>query len=237
MKAALTALMLAWTGGPADSCRLALSLALDVSGSVNADEYRLQVQGLAAALEDPEVQAAFLAIEGTPVALSIYEWSSSKYQRLIQDWIVIGSADALSSLASKVRRWQREPAPEATGLGAALGFGHDLIARAPACWQTTLDVSGDGENNDWPTPRDLKKQGELRGLRINGLVIAATDEGAAKLSAYFRAVVIQGPDAFVEVALGFDDYSRAMKRKLLKELATQPLGSRGSSHPLRLAGQ
>ena len=44
-----------------EACRLALSLGLDVSSSVDAREYRLQTEGLAAALIAPEVRGAFLA--------------------------------------------------------------------------------------------------------------------------------------------------------------------------------
>nr|WP_324170010.1 DUF1194 domain-containing protein [Ruegeria sp. NA] len=39
-----------------------------------------------------------------------------------------------------------------------------------------------------------------------------------ELSAYYSAWVILGPNAFVEVALGFEAYEEAMTRKLLREL-------------------
>ena len=35
---------------------------------------------------------------------------------------------------------------------------------------------------------------------------------------YFRAYVLRGPEAFLEIADGYEDYAIAMKRKLLKEL-------------------
>ena len=41
--------------GPAQACRTALILAMDVSNSVDPGEYRLQIDGLAAALRDPEI--------------------------------------------------------------------------------------------------------------------------------------------------------------------------------------
>ena len=37
--------------------------------------------------------------------------------------------------------------------------------------------------------------------------------------AYYLSEVIRGPLSFVEVTDGYDDYDRAMKRKLLRELA------------------
>ena len=216
----------------AETCRLSLALALDVSGSVDQNEYRLQAEGLAAALTDPDVEAALFAFPGAPVAVAIYEWSASRYQRLIQDWVLIDDTETLRQVAARVANLQREPAPEPTGLAAALEYGKALIDRGPDCWDQTLDVSGDGKNNDWPTPLQLREQNRLAGLRINALVVVLNRDEArivgtetGELPAYFQANVIQGPNAFVEVADGFEDYARAMRKKLLKELATQPVGA------------
>ena len=229
------------------ACRLALALALDVSGSVDQTEYRMQMEGLAEALTDAKVQDAIFAMPDVPVAVAVYEWSSSTYQRMIAGWPLLHNPNDLNRLAARLRGWTREPAPEATGIGSALTFGRDLLQENPGCWSETLDISGDGKNNDWPVPRDLKRQGRLVGMRINALVIARDVEGhgqvipleIGELSAYFHAEVIQGPDAFVEVALGFQDYARAMKRKLLRELAARPLGSPSQdvlpARPVRIA--
>ncbi len=216
----------------AETCRLALALALDVSGSVDQTEYRLQSEGLAAALTDPEVEAALFTYPAAPVAIAVYEWSASRYQRLIQDWVLVRDAATLREVAGRIASVTREPAPEPTGLGAALDYGKALIDKGPACWDQTLDVSGDGKNNDWPTPAQLREENRLAGLRINALVVVLRRDEArivgtetGELPAYFQANVIQGPNAFVEVADGFEDYARAMKRKLLRELAAQPLGA------------
>lgn len=82
MKAPLAALVLC--AGAADAaCRQALALGLDVSGSVDAQEYRLQTDGLAAALLHPEVVEAFLALSDLPVSLAIYEWSGPGTQVIV----------------------------------------------------------------------------------------------------------------------------------------------------------
>ena len=234
------ALMLALLAGGAEAslagpCRLALALALDVSGSVDAREYRMQMDGLAAALDDPDVRGALLADPEAPVAVTVFEWSGSGFQRMVQDWVTLDDAAALDGVIGTLRAHDRAPAPQATGLGAALRFGHGLLAAGPACWERTLDVSGDGENNDWPNPRSLRAAGALDGIRINALAVVGgrgksdsgdqgTGDASPDLPGYFRAEVIQGPDAFVEVAEGFEDYARAMRRKLLKELETRPVG-------------
>ncbi len=58
------------------------------------------------------------------------------------------------------------------------------------------------------------------GIIINGLPIMADDEGLAE---YYESSVIVGAEAFTEPARDFNDYARAIKEKLLKEL--RPLGS------------
>lgn len=226
-------LLLALMAAPASACRLALAMALDVSGSVDQLEYHQQMEGLAQALIDPDVQRAFFARPDAPVAVAVYEWSASTYQRVIVDWRLMNGPSDLSQLAAHLAAWERAPSPEATGIGAAIEFGRDLLAANPGCWQETLDIAGDGKNNDWPIPRELRRLGRINGMRINALVIGRDAQGqghvsppeVGELAAYFHAEVIQGPNAFVEVALGFQDYARAMKRKLLRELATRPLGS------------
>jgi hypothetical protein len=211
----------------AEPCRLALALAFDVSGSVDGGEYRLQMSGMAEALADAEVQEALFAVPGAPVALAAYEWSAFSYQRMIVDWTLLADAAAVEGVREQFANWERRRAPEATGIGAAMEFGMTLLERAPRCWDRTLDISADGKNNDGLAPDQLKTSGRIDGLRVNALVVAwnfhsfekMTNDSIAALSSYFRSEVIQGQDAFVEVAVGYEDYARAMKRKLLREMA------------------
>ena len=233
MKAFVAAGWLLVTAAPADAaCRLALALALDVSGSVDEYEYVLQMNGIATALADGDVQAALFAIPDVPVTVAIYEWSSSSYQQMIVDWRPLHDISDLEDIRSILLSWRRAPAPEATGLGAALAFGTKLFQNAPACWDQTLDVSADGKNNDWPVPTRLREEGRLGTMNVNALVVAKdfkstmdmTPDGVAELTAYFQARIIHGPGAFVEVAQGYEDYATAMSRKLLRELSTLPLG-------------
>ena len=50
------------------------------------------------------------------------------------------------------------------------------------------------------------------------------------LFSYFRAEVIKGPDAFVETARGFEEFQRAMERKLLKELQSLAVSTLPAEH-------
>lgn len=215
------------------SCRQALVLALDVSGSVDSREYRLQLSGLAAALRHPEVVQALIAMPSNPVHLAIFEWSSPSYQRLLLNWTAITDEPTLLQIATRLDRTKRDPGGAGTALGTAMMHGQSLLARQKGCWKHTLDISGDGKNNNGPHPRDVRGSMDARSLTINALVIAAdADETSdqrqteiGELVGYFKAMVILGPDAFVETALGFKDYEDAMVRKLKRELENPVLSA------------
>nr|WP_214650000.1 DUF1194 domain-containing protein [Palleronia pontilimi] len=219
---------------PTDAaCRQALALGLDISGSVDTTEYRLQLDGLAAALQRPRVVAALLDDPETPVDLAIFEWSDPGQVRLTQRWASVVSRNVIDDIAARLRDATRPAFGPSTGLGAAMAFGAGLLAQRAGCWQRTLDISGDGPRNTGPRPRDVRAGGTLDGITVNALAIGADAPSSgdarqveiAELSSYFRAEVIHGPDAFVETALGFDDYADAMERKLLRELRVVVLGA------------
>lgn len=209
---------------PLAACRLALVLALDVSSSVDRTEDRLQRQGLAAALRDPEVQAAFLA-SPDPVALHVFEWSGRAHQTLLTpDWTLIRDAGDLEAAARQIEGSRRARADQPTALGHALGFAAGLFDRGPACESATLDVSGDGINNEGFGPARAHSLFPLDGVTVNGLAIL-TDEGGIDLVPHYREELIRGPGAFVEIAVGFEDFQRAMTRKLLAELRVTVIGA------------
>ncbi len=206
------------------ACRQALALGLDVSDSVDAREYRLQMDGLAGALLKGEVQQAFLAFPDAPVRLYIFEWAGSGSRRLILDWHEIASASDLQAVADLLRRTGRMPMDPATAIGEAMRAGAGALAAQGECWRRVLDLSGDGESNSGARPREVRGDAAFAGITVNGLVIGQVARGGrrsagiAQLQAYYAAEVILGPDAFTEVALGFDDFEAAMTRKLLREL-------------------
>jgi len=219
------ALALAWLAGPAEACRLALLLALDVSSSVDASEDALQRGGLAAALVAPEVSQAFFATD-EPVALAIYEWSGRYNQEVILNWTMISSRAALLFAAEKVASSRRSHNEFPTAMGYALGFGAGMFERAPTCWARTLDMSGDGQNNEGFGPRAAYREFPFTDVTVNGLVINASEfEAETGLIHFYEREVLHGPAAFMEIAQGFEDYERAMRRKLERELAPPVFGA------------
>lgn len=203
--------------GPAaaQDCRIALALGLDVSSSVDAAEYRLQVDGLASALRDPEVAAAFLAVPRAQVALMVFEWSGRRQQAVAVDWSWIATEDDLADVAARMEAHRRSFARHATALGDAILFGAEALNARAQCFERILDVSGDGETNDGVSPLMAKRSPFFEGLTVNGLVIGVTRR---ILKRHYETFVIHGPGAFVEMADDHADFSRAMRRKLIREV-------------------
>jgi hypothetical protein len=218
-----------------EPCRQALALGLDVSGSVDAREYRLQMGGLAQALSSDAVRGALLERADTPVELLIYEWSGPQDAVTLVPWTRITDAEALDRIIIQLNTVERRgDATPGTALGVAMMRGAHHLAQRSDCWRKTLDISGDGKSNLGPRPRNIKPRLADAGITINALVIGADDPATgntrqseiAELSAYFKAEVILGPDAFIETALGFEDYAAAMEIKLLRELGGLVLSQR-----------
>ncbi len=223
----LTALGLALLASPlkADTCRLALALAIDISTSVDATEDALQRQGLAAALVAPEVTRAFFA-SPMPVALAVYEWSGRSTQRVILNWTLIETEVDLLLAATTVQQSVRSDSGSATAMGYALAFGATLMQQAPRCLFQTIDLSGDGSNNDGYGPDSAYRHFPFENTVVNGLVINAADfEGELFLIPFFENNVLHGPGAFLEIAQGFEDFERAMRRKLERELSGMVIGA------------
>ncbi|WP_323802819.1 DUF1194 domain-containing protein [Sulfitobacter litoralis] len=225
-----------WASAGLADCRQALALGLDVSGSVDAREYRLQLDGVAGALEDPAVRAAILSAPEAPVSLLVYEWSGPTDQRVIAPWRSISDAAALQELIDGLRQVERAAASPGTALGVAMAAGAAYLAQRPDCLKHTLDISGDGISNLGPRPRDVKQQLAGRDLTVNALVVEAAEEGST-LTGYFMAEVISGSGAFALPAAGFDAYQSAMTTKLLRELAVLSLAQLGDAAPPALRGQ
>ncbi|MDF1609581.1 DUF1194 domain-containing protein [Hoeflea sp. YIM 152468] len=195
-------------------CGLSLVLALDVSSSVDADEFALQTGGLANALRDPSVRRSIAAAGG--IQAIALEWSGRDQQVDIAPWALLASDDDISGFADRIETHQRVHSEFPTALGYALGHAATRLRKAPLnCSRSVIDVSGDGVNNEGFGPPLAYRNFDFSNVTVNGLVIEGAEPDPV---AYYRAHVIRGPGAFVETASDFGDYERAMKRKLLREI-------------------
>lgn len=223
---------------PAFACGLALVLAVDVSQSVDRREYALQTEGHAAAFRDPDVRRAIRAVGG--ISVTLVHWSGNTHQQARTPWRRLDSPESIAAFADEVGGIRRRFDIYGTALGALLerapsAFGEEVAD----CARRVIDISGDGVSNtgvevDAPRARLLAE-----GVTINGLVVAFQDAPARTAEedpiTFYRERVIGGPGAFSLVADGFEDYARAFREKLLREILPGVSRAPDSATP-RLAG-
>lgn len=203
---------------------LELVLAVDASGSVDADEWQLQLSGIAAAFRDPDVLAAIGEQPLGQIAVALAVWSEGNKPKDISPWFLVADAAGAEAFAAAVESYPRRIANGGTGIGKAIQFGvREIENNAYAGGRLVVDVSGDGRETppaDWSlTTAQGRAYADARGVVVNGLAILSDD---ADLAGYYRSEVIVGPDSFVIAASGYEAFAEAMRRKLLREIETEP---------------
>jgi hypothetical protein len=210
--------------GAAETVDVGLVLAVDVSGSVSGERYSMQMDGIAAAFEDPAVQAAILGGPRGAVVISLVQWSNKA--QLSIPWMVIASKAAAAAFAERVRHALRV-ADQFTCMSQMMRFVADkVLTRIPAQpARVVIDVSGDGpENCNPPLPVDAIRD-ELIGdkITINGLPILEGDDRDL-LEPWYASHVVGGVGGFLMPAHDFGDFARAIRQKFLIEISAAGAG-------------
>lgn len=224
--------------GPAQAAPLPvdleLILAVDVSGSVDAIEARLQREGYIAALTSDTVMKAIKSGPYRRIAVAYVEWAGEQYQQTLMPWTLIESLEDAQSFMGKVAdapyvaiRW--------TSISAAIDYSRALFEQSPfEGTRRVLDISGDGKNNHGRDLAAARAEAIAAGITINGLPILSSRAGAydstalrgwpsdPDLDVYYQTQVIGGPGAFMVPAESFDTFSEAVKSKLMREIAGIP---------------
>ena len=206
--------------GAAFACALELILAVDVSGSIDQHEFALQTEGIAAAFEHPHLAEAIIRQEGG-ILVTLTHWSGSSRQRQVTDWHKLTDVDSMAAFADEIRRGGRDWRNYSTAIGEALFHAMRTGESVPEkCRRRVIDMSGDGVSNEGRAPRAMADALVALGYTINGLVIRGDSPDPAR---YYEKNVVAGPNAFIEIARDFEDYPRAILRKLLREIEQHAL--------------
>lgn len=196
------------------ACELALVLAVDVSGSVDRHEYRIQMDGLAAGLRDGIVTEALVAQQAR---VTLIQWSGLSRQQQTVPWTALNSPADVSKLADRIANDQRIWRNYSTAIGEALQLSIEVLGDVP-CTRKVIDMSGDGLSNEGAEPQVQRPALKAQGIIVNALVIETDD---TDLTGYFFENVIHGEGAFVVTANGFEDYPDKIRRKLQRETTKQ----------------
>jgi len=202
--------------GPVD---LALVLAVDVSESVDADEYQLQHEGIARAFETKTVIDAITGGTRGAIDAMVLEWSDRDKQVVTVDWTRIADAKSAAAFAASVRASKRSSAG-LTAIGDALLASAAAFERLPdKPDHRVIDVSGDGMANIGPHPDAVRDTLVAKGITINGLAILKTEPW---LDTYYDMYVVGGEHSFLLKVEDFQSFATAIKQKLLGEIVSLP---------------
>ena len=206
---------------------LELVLAVDVSGSIDEEEARLQRDGYVAAIADPRVVAAIRGGMLGRIAVTYFEWAGEGWQSPVMDWRMIHDQASARAFTAELAEMQINAGPW-TSISSAIDFAVPRFAENDYDGtRRVIDISGDGANNTGRPAPAARDDAVRRGVIINGLPIVnermnMSRRPIANLDLYYRNCVIGGPGAFIVVAHDFRDFARAIRRKLILEIAGIP---------------
>lgn len=219
---------------------LELVLAVDVSGSVDFEEARLQRDGYVQAFLHADVLRAILGGPNGKIAVTYFEWSEQNLANLVIDWRLINSEQSARNFAGALGS-ARISRGRYTSISSAIEYAMPLFdGNAYDSMRRVIDISGDGPNNSGRLVAVARDAAVARGLTINGLPIVNTKPDRfgmpmPDLDLYYRDCVIGGPGAFYIVADDFGSFAAAVRRKLILEIANlvppRPLLQRVSDRP------
>ncbi|MES2541715.1 MAG: DUF1194 domain-containing protein [Pseudomonadota bacterium] len=212
------AILACLTAHPALACETALLLSIDVSGSIDGGDYRLQTDGLAAALTDPEVAEALVRGQ---VALAVIQWSGVGEHALVMSWQRMLAPADVTRFAARAAKVPRAFSGSDTAVGQGIRFATAQFAAVSDCGRKVLDISGDGQENAGFTDTDARSEAIAAAVMINAIAIEEPGP-ASPITSYYRNWIIT-PEGFVVTARGLQDYARTLRLKLLREL-TNPVG-------------
>jgi hypothetical protein len=166
---------------------------------------------MAMALRDPTVGEGLIG----HAALCLLLWSGSGAHDVITPWARIASAADLGAFADSVENMPRTVKAGTTAIGEALLAALTLLAEVPASARRSIvNVIGDGRSNDGVPPGPIRDRMANEGITINGLCILHEEPDLLR---WYTAEVIGGPDAFAVTCRTYEDFTEAMRQKLVRE--------------------
>ena len=203
---------------------LEIVLAVDVSGSIDETEALLQREGYIAAFLDPRVAGAVRAGYLGRIAITYFEWAGFGHNKIIADWAVVDGVDSARAFARALAAAPIETARR-TSISGAIDFAVPLFdGNGYSAPRRVIDISGDGANNFGRLVISARNDALSAGMTINGIPIVNLRPSRFgrpslhDLDLYYENCVIGGPGAFYVVADSFEEFARAILRKLILEI-------------------
>ncbi len=207
-----------WGQERADAC---MAVGLDISGSINNRELKLQYDGLAAALQDRRFLHAIETGRHGLIAVTVYTWADSHDTvEVIVPWVGVQTDKQAQAIAETLGGQNADRFIRSTSLTVALQAGTELLRRCP--WfadRQLLNIAGDGRTNVGPGPVPARDAAFDRGIVVNGLVVG----GEIDAINHYSNKVVGPPQIGFLVTIGdYSDFASAMLSKFMMEISALP---------------
>jgi hypothetical protein len=197
-----------------------LVLAVDVSASMDREEFLVQRSGYVEAVRHPDVLRAIQAGRYRRIALTYVEWSAQTWQKITVPWQVIQDEGSAAAFAAMLEEQPLEIG-RGTSISAAIGFASGLLeSNSYKSNRSVIDISGDGPNNFGGPVAAARDEAVADGVIVNGLpILIKPSPLVPDVAAYYSDCVIGGPGAFVLPVKSIEEFAEAIRRKLIMEIA------------------
>ncbi len=210
------------------SVDLELVLAVDVSGSVDEEEGKLQRMGYVNAFRSPSVLQAIQSGRYKRIAVTYMEWAGFDFQQSVVGWRQVHDKASAEEFASLLSEKPVGVGPY-TSISGAIEFALPMFGdNGFTSERRVIDISGDGPNNSGDYVTTAREKAIRAGVTINGLPIMNNRPSPwgrmpmPNLDLYYRKCVIGGRRSFLVVANDFRSFGRAIRRKLILEIVGSP---------------
>jgi hypothetical protein len=200
---------------------LALVLAVDASGSIDAKDFTLQLNGIAKAFRQSEVIDAIRSGPAGSIDVALLLWGGDIGETVSSGWFRIGTDGEAAAFAARIAAIPRR-AYGTTAVGnaimAALAMLREVAQRTE---RLCIDVSGDGKEAVLMrrrrlavTPVDARARAESLNVTINALAI---ENEEADLGQWYRRNIVTN-DGFVLAIDRIEAFEQAIQTKLIREI-------------------
>ena len=187
----------------------AMAIVLDVSGSVTQTQWRLMLESYARGLSSSEVVEAIVGEGG--IAICVIQFDDAA--QVTMGWMQLRSRADIERFAAEFVNQERA-GYLSTNTAAGMSLAIEQLMSVPAETKI-MNISTDGPSNTGEPPEDVRDRAQDMEIRINCVGII-TQFGNPST---WLDINVKTQDGFVVVANGWQDFQRAIKRKLVMELS------------------
>ncbi|MUG92423.1 DUF1194 domain-containing protein [Scytonema sp. UIC 10036] len=215
-----------------------LSLLVDVSSSIDDNEFDLQKKGYVNTFLNPNLFNDFIS-KGPlgKIAVNIIYWSNSLQQEEVVGWTLIDSVAASQQFANAIDATTRQFL-SVTAPGSAIAFATPKFFNNDfEGTRQVIDVSGDGAENDGQDTATVRDIALAQGIdAINGIIVG----NDPLVRTFYQEEILggingDGSPAFLIEAATFEEFNSAIDKKIKAEIKVTPTTVNVTPTPVKAA--